>query len=74
MNNNTYKVNFTVIGNRNCGHGVGFGRSVKAAIKQASNLAWSEFEKQGNSNWADNWMVIHNPYGRVVYQDFASSY
>ncbi len=74
MNNNNYKVTFTVIGNRDCGHGVGFGRSVKDAIKRASQLAWLEYEKQGNTNWADNWMVICNPYGRTVYADFASSY
>ena len=71
MNNtNTYKVNFTVIGNRESATAVTFSPSIRKALEQAEGEAWREFETLGNTNYADCWVQIYNPKGRVIWAGF----
>lgn len=67
-----FKVNYTIIGNRDCVQSTGFSKSVKIALQNALRAAWDEYERSYNTNWADTWVVIHNPYGKQVFAGFES--
>jgi hypothetical protein len=66
-----FKVRYQLIHNRGCETHVGLSQSPKAALKVARNAAWRAYERSGATNWADVWLTITNPQGKVVYADFA---
>ena len=66
-----FEINFQLIHNRGCESVTVQNRSVKRAMKMARQQAWLQYYKSGATNWADVWLVITNPYGKVVYADFA---
>ena len=67
MNNtNTYKVSFCVIGNVECASAVTFSTS----LKKAESMAWDLFYKQPNTNYADCWVNIYNPKGKMIWSGF----
>ena len=71
MNNtNTYKVSFCVIGNVESATAVTFSTSIKNALKKASSQAWDLFYKQPNTNYADCWVNIYNPKGKMIWSGF----
>jgi hypothetical protein len=67
-----FKVNFYIIGNREGASSTGFSGSVKKALARAESAAWREFDKLGNTNYADCWVTIFNPYGKQVFAGFES--
>lgn len=71
-NTNTYKVTFTIIGNHNCEQAVTFSPSIRKALKQAESKAWDAFYNSRNTNWADCWVVIHNPRHKQIFAGFES--
>ena len=71
MNNtNTYRVSFCVIGNVDCATAVTFSTSIKKALKKAESMAWDLFYKQPNTNYADCWVNIYNPKGKMIWSGF----
>ena len=68
-----FKIQYTLIHNRGCASATTFNRSAKKAMKAAKSQAWQAYECSDATNWADVWLTITNPYGRVVYNDFAPS-
>jgi hypothetical protein len=66
-----FKVHYSLIHNRGCCNYVGLSQSPKAALKVARNAAWRAFDRSGATNWADVFLTITNPYGEVIYNDFA---
>lgn len=68
-----FKVRYQLIHNRGCETRVGISQSPKAALKVARDAAWRAYERSGATNWADVWLTITNPQGKVVYADFAPS-
>ena len=42
-------------------------------MRMARAQAWEQYARSGATNWADVWLTITNPYGKVVYADFAPS-
>jgi len=69
-----YRVQFTVIHNAGVSVGTALSRSVKRAFSQASSKAWDAFERSGATNWADEWVTIYSPSGKVVASDWASNF
>jgi hypothetical protein len=70
--NNLFSVNFSVIGNRNCVEATVFSKSVKKAVRAASEEAWEKFNNSNNTNWADCWVRITNPRHKVIFAGFES--
>lgn len=68
-----FKINFQLIHNRGCESVTIQNRSVKRAMRMARAQAWEQYAQSGATNWADVWLTITNPYGKVVYADFAPS-
>lgn len=66
-----FKIQMSLIHNRGCEAVTIQNRSVKRAISLARTQAWKQYDKSGATNWADIWLCITNPYGKVIYQDFA---
>ena len=66
-----FKVHYSLIHNRGVCNYVGLSQSPKAALKVARNTAWRAYDKSGATNWADVFLTITNPYGEVIYNDFA---
>jgi len=73
MNNtNTYRASYCIIGNRDNATGFGFSTSIKKALRMAENKAWDLFYKQPNTNYADCWVNIYNPRGKMIWSGFDS--
>jgi hypothetical protein len=71
MNNtNAYKVSFTVIGNVESAEAVTFSTSIKKALAKASSQAWDAFTKTRSTNYADCWVNIYNPRGKMIWSGF----
>jgi hypothetical protein len=68
-----FKIRYQLIHNRGCETVTIQNRSVKRAMRMARNQAWEQYAQSGATNWADVWLTITNPYGKVVYADFAPS-
>ena len=68
-----FKIQYTLIHNRGCASATTFNRSAKKAMKAARSQAWEAYERSDATNWADVWLTITNPYGKVVYNDFESA-
>ncbi len=66
-----FKIRYQLIHNRGCETYVGLSQSPKAALKVARNAAWRAFDKSRATNWADVFLTITNPYGEVIYNEFA---
>ena len=66
-----FKVHLSLIHNRGCETVIGLSNSPKKAHQKAIRQAWAQYEKSGATNWADVWLTITNPQGKVVYADFA---
>jgi hypothetical protein len=69
---NNYKVNVSIIGNRDCVEATSFSTSVKKALASATNKAWELYETSPNTNWSDSWVTIHNPRHKVIFEGFGS--
>lgn len=68
-----FKVHFSLIHNAGCEVVTTQNRSAKKAMQMARRKAWDQYEKSGATNWADVWLTITNPYGKVVHHDWAPS-
>lgn len=68
-----FKVHLSLIHNRGCEVVTTLNSSPKRAMKAARIQAWDQYEKSGATNWADMWLTITNPYGKVVHHDWAPS-
>lgn len=68
-----FKITYSLIHNRGCEVVKAMSPSVKRAVKTARLQAWKQYDCSGATNWADVWLTITNPYGKVVYEDFAPS-
>ena len=66
-----FKVHFSLIHNAGCEVVTTQNRSAKKAMQMARRKAWDQYEKSGATNWADVWLTITNPYGKVVHHDWA---
>ena len=67
-----FKVTYTIIGNRDCICNAGFSKSPKIALQNALRAAWDTYERSHNTNWADCWVRIYNPYGKEIFSGFES--
>ena len=67
-----FKVTYTIIGNRDCIRNAGFSKSPKIALQNALRSAWDSYERSHNTNWADCWVRIYNPYGKEIFSGFES--
>ncbi len=65
-----FKVNWYIIGNRNGVSATAFSPSPMSAIKKAESAAWNSYEASNNTNYADSWVTIVNPYGKQVFAGF----
>lgn len=65
-----FKVNWYIIGNREGVSATAFSRSPMSAIKKAESAAWNSYEASNNTNYADSWVTIVNPYGKQVFAGF----
>lgn len=65
-----FKVDWHIIGNRVGVSGTGFSRSPMSAIKKAESAAWNKYDASGNTNYADSWVTIFNPYGKQIFAGF----
>lgn len=68
-----FKIRYQLIHNRGCETVTTQSRSVKRAMRMARQQAWEQYQRSDATNWADVWLTITNPYGKVVYADFAPS-
>jgi hypothetical protein len=69
-NTNLFKVSFCVIGNIESATAVTFSTSIKKALKQASSKAWDAFTRTPSTNYADCWVNIYNPRGKMIWSGF----
>ena len=71
MNNtNLFKVSFCVIGNIESATAVTFSTSIKKALKKAESQAWDLFSRTPSTNYADCWVNIYNPRGKMIWSGF----
>jgi hypothetical protein len=68
-----FKVHLSLIHNRGCETVIGLSNSPKKAHQKAIRQAWAQYEKSGATNWADVWLTVTNPYGKVVFHNWCPS-
>jgi len=68
----TYNVTYTIIHTDGCSTAVTFGKSVKAAISAARELAWEDHDSIMPNNWADVWLTVTKG-GNTLINGFAPS-
>ena len=68
-----FKIHLSLIHNRGCETVTIQNRSAKRAMELARTQAWKQYYESGATNWADAWLTITNPYGKVVHHDWCPS-
>ena len=68
-----FKIHLSLIHNRGCEVVTIQNRSAKRGMELARTQAWKQYERSGATNWADAWLTITNPYGKVVHHDWCPS-
>jgi hypothetical protein len=68
-----FKVHLSLIHNAGCEVVTALSTSPKKAHQKALRQAWAQYEKSGATNWADVWLTVTNPYGKVIFHNWCPS-